>query len=73
MGILVNRPEFGRQTGALMDELMSPGNAWELKLGEGGNLVWESADGTLTRQPSQTFWRRIQSGFFGLFPVEQHR
>lgn len=72
MGILVHSPEFGAQTAAVMDWMMAPVNAWQLKLDEDGNLAWESSDGTLTRQPYQNFWRRIQNGIFGLLPVEQH-
>jgi putative cardiolipin synthase len=72
MGILVHSPEFGEQVATVMDNAMAPDNAWQLLLDEKGDLSWESADGTLTSQPSQNFWRRIQNGIFGLFPVEQH-
>jgi putative cardiolipin synthase len=72
MGILVHSLEFGEQVATVMDRAMAPDNAWQLRLDEKGDLSWESADGTLTSQPSQNFWRRIQNGIFGLFPVEQH-
>ena len=72
MGILVDSPAFGRQVGVVMDEILSPRNAWQLKLDRDGGLAWESEDGTLTKQPYQNFWRRIQGGIFGLLPVEQH-
>jgi len=72
MGILVHNPEFGEMVATVMDQVMAPDNAWRLRLDENGELSWESADGTLTSQPSQSFWRRVQNGIFGLFPVEQH-
>jgi putative cardiolipin synthase len=72
MGILVHSPEFGEQVATVMDRAMAPDNAWRLRVDENGDLSWESDDGTLTRQPSQSFWRRVQNGIFGLFPVEQH-
>ena len=72
MGILVHSPEFGEQVATVMDRAMAPDNAWRLRMDENGDLSWESADGTLTSQPSQSFWRRVQNGIFGLFPVEQH-
>lgn len=72
MGILVHSVEFGQQTAAVMDRIMSPDNAWQLALNEEGQLRWKSADGKLTRQPAQSFWRRIRSGLFGLLPFEQH-
>ena len=72
MGILVHSPEFGAQMGAVMDRIMSSDNAWQLRLDEDSNLAWESSNGTLTSQPYQSIWRRIQNGIFGLLPVEQH-
>lgn len=72
MGILVHSPEFGEQVATVMERSMAPDNAWRLGLDDGGDMAWESADGTLTSQPSQSFWRRVQNGIFGLFPVEQH-
>ena len=56
----------------VLSEAMSPENSWQLVLDESGNLVWKSSDGKLTRQPSRNLGRRITSGFFGLFPFEQH-
>ena len=72
MGILVHSPEFGERVATVMDRVMAPDNAWRLRLDEKGDLSWESAEGTLTSQPSQNFWRRVQNGIFGLLPVEQH-
>ena len=72
MGILVHSPAFGAQVATVMDRVMSPENAWRLRLDENDNLAWESSDGTLTRQPAQSFWRRFKNGIFGLFPLEQH-
>jgi putative cardiolipin synthase len=72
MGILVHSPEFGEQVATVMERAMAPDNAWRLRLDESGDLSWESADDTLTSQPSQSFWRRFKNGIFGLLPVEQH-
>ncbi len=72
MGILVHSEVFSAQVAAVMDRVMAPENAWQLRLDQNGRLAWESAEGTLTRQPAQNFWRRVQNGIFGLFPVEQH-
>ena len=72
MGILVHSPEFGEQVTTVMERAMAPEKAWRLRLDDKGDLAWESASGTLARQPSQSFWRRVQNGIFGLFPLEQH-
>jgi hypothetical protein len=55
-----------------MLQVMAPENAWQLGIDGAGRLAWESADGTLGRQPAQSFWRRVQNGVFGLFPLERH-
>ena len=72
MGLLVDSPKLGRQTAAVMDRMMSPENAWEVRPGPDGQLTWVSSEGTLTRQPAQSLRRRIQSSIFSLLPVEQH-
>ena len=72
MGLLIDSPELGEQLADVLNEAMSPDNAWQLKLDAEGNLKWLSSDGKLTRQPNQSFWRNIKSGLFGLFPLEQH-
>jgi phosphatidylserine/phosphatidylglycerophosphate/cardiolipin synthase-like enzyme len=72
MGILVHSPEFGEQVATVMERAMTADNAWRLRMDERGDLSWESAAGTLTSQPSGSFWRRVQNGIFGLFPVERH-
>ncbi len=72
MGILVHSTAFGAQVADVMDRIMAPENAWRLRLDENEDLAWESSDGTLTRQPAQSFWRRFKNGIFGLFPLEQH-
>jgi len=72
MGLLVDSPQLGRKTAALMDKMMSADNAWEVRLGDAGQLTWVSSDGTLTRQPAQSLGRRWQNRFFSLLPVEEH-
>lgn len=72
MGILVDSAEFGEQVALVMERSMSKDNAWRLGKSEGGEPRWISEDGKLTSQPSQNFWRRVQNGLFGLFPLEQH-
>ncbi len=72
MGLLVDSPELGARVASVIDWVKSPDNAWRLRLDENDEMTWESNAGTLTIQPYQNFQRRIQSGFFGVFPLEQH-
>jgi putative cardiolipin synthase len=72
LGLMVHSPELGAEVADFMEKAMAPENAWQLRLDEQGRLRWESADGTLTSQPSQNFMRRFKNGLFGLFPLEEH-
>jgi putative cardiolipin synthase len=49
---------------------MQPENSWRVQVDENGKLIWVSFDGTLTRQPAQSFWQRVQDVFFKIFPKE---
>lgn len=70
--LLVHSPKLGEQLASVLEQAMAPENAWRLHLGNDEQIYWESSNGTLTAQPAQTFWRRVQSGIFGLFPLEEH-
>jgi putative cardiolipin synthase len=70
MGILIDSPELGRELAAKIEYLMKPQNSWQVRLDEKGKIVWVSHDGTLTRQPAQSFWQRVQDLFFKIFPKE---
>lgn len=72
MALLIDSEALGAELANVLDEAMAPENAWQLKLDEAGNLRWISADGKLVRQPNRNFLRSVQSGIFGLFPLEEH-
>jgi putative cardiolipin synthase len=70
MGILIDSPELGEKLAGRIEYLMQPENSWQVKLDEDGKVIWVSHDGTLTRQPAQSFWQRVQDAFFKIFPKE---
>ena len=70
MGILIDSPELGEELAQKIEYLMQPENSWQVKLDEDGKVIWVSHDGTLTRQPAQSFWQRVQDAFFKIFPKE---
>ncbi len=70
--LLVHSKKLGEQLASVLEQAMAPENSWRLRLGDDEQIYWESSDGKLTRQPAQTVWRRVQSGIFGLFPLEEH-
>jgi putative cardiolipin synthase len=70
MGILIDSPELGEELAQKIEYLMQPENSWQVKLDEDGKIIWVSHDGTLTRQPAQSSWQRVQDAFFKIFPKE---
>jgi len=70
MGILIESPELGEELAEKIEYLMQPENSWRVQLNEDGKLIWVSHDGTLKRQPAQSFWQRVQDLFFKIFPKE---
>jgi putative cardiolipin synthase len=70
MGIVIDSPELGEELADKIEFLMEPENSWRVETDENGKLIWVSSDGTLTRQPAQSFWQRVQDVFFKIFPKE---
>ncbi len=70
MGIVIDSPELGEELANKIEYLMQPENSWRVEQNEKGKLIWVSHDGTLTRQPAQNFWQRVQDVFFKIFPKE---
>ena len=70
MGIVIDSPELGEELANKIEFLMQPENSWRVEKDEKGKLIWVSHDGTLTRQPAQSFWQRVQDVFFKIFPKE---
>jgi putative cardiolipin synthase len=68
MGVLIDSPELAEELAQVAEELMQPENSWQVKLDDGGRLIWQSGDDIRTRQPAQNFWQRVMDWFFKLFP-----
>ena len=71
MGMIVTSPGFAAQVAAIAERDMSPTNSWRVRLDVNGDLVWESAEGTVSRQPAQSGWQRVQAWFFKIVPESQ--
>ena len=49
MGFLIDSPELARAVGASIGQDISPGNSWQVMLGENGNVMWVTKkDGQVT-------------------------
>lgn len=69
-GLLIDSPALAKQLLRILDELITPENAWELTLDENDRLLWTSADGTLRRPPARSGTQRATDFFLRLLPVE---
>ena len=58
--VLIDSPELGEGLAQLTEELMQPENSRQVKLNDEGKLIRQSGDDTMTRQPAQSFWQRVQ-------------
>ena len=71
MGVIIESTELGKKMQDMAERDMAPENAWRVKIGPKGDLVWQNSDETVTRQPARNAWQRIMDGFFRLFPASQ--
>jgi putative cardiolipin synthase len=72
MGLLIDSPELAEELARKIEYLMLPENSWRVQLDEKGKVIWVSGDKTLTRQPAQSFWQRVQDTFFKIFPKDYY-
>ena len=72
MGLLIHSPVLGDRLADYLERTIAPDNAWRVTIDEADRLRWTNADGEVSRQPTRGYWRRVQDGIFGLFPVEDH-
>jgi putative cardiolipin synthase len=72
MGLLIDSPGLAEELAQKIEYLMQPENSWRVQLDEKGKLIWVSGDKTLTRQPAQSFWQRVQDTFFKIFPKDYY-
>ncbi|MDJ0851660.1 MAG: phospholipase D family protein [Myxococcota bacterium] len=70
LGVLVRSPGLARELAALIEQDMRGENSWSVQLDEDGDLVWQSSDARVTRQPARNTWQRIMDGFMGILPLE---
>ena len=71
IGALVDSPGLNAHVRELFAVDLLPENAWRVKLGETGNVVWVGPEGDVHEAPPASFFMRAESWFFGLLPIEQ--
>lgn len=70
VGIVVNSTTLNKQIRTLIEPDLLTRNAWRVTLNENGHLIWSGPDGERRTIPLASFFMRLESGFFGLLPIE---
>jgi putative cardiolipin synthase len=76
LALIVYSPELAAIIAGDIEQNLLPENSWQVTLGDSNGLVWKgSNDGKemfYNHEPETGFWRRFNSGFFALFPIEKY-
>ena len=70
--LIIRSPELAERVADEIHLAMSKANSWQVTREPNGKLQWVSSDGVLcTHEPSVNWWRRLQSRFISLMPIEK--
>ena len=69
-GLIIESPEFADALAQEFEATLVPENSWQVLLDDKKRLIWKAGDKVTRREPARTFWQRFQSGFFGLFNLD---
>jgi hypothetical protein len=69
-GLIIESPKFADAVAEEFEASLVPVNSWQVLLEDKNCLVWKSGDKVIRKEPARTFWQRFQSGFFGLFDLD---
>ncbi len=68
--MIIESPEFARSVALEFDMALLPENSWQVLLDDKDCLFWKLGDSVVRKEPALSFWQRFQSGFFGLFSLD---
>ena len=72
VGLLIESADLAEAVTILFEDLVAPGNSWQVRKNEANRLVWQSGSEVRTSPPPSSVGRRFQSWFFGLFSLDEH-
>ena len=70
MGLIVDSETLAAGVAREFEDELLPENSWQVLLDEEKRLYWQAGDRILRKEPARSFWQRFQSGFFGLFDLD---
>ncbi len=69
-GLIIENPDFAEAVANEFETALLPENSWRVLLDDKNRLVWKSGDSVIRNEPARSFWQLFQSGFFGLFDLD---
>ena len=69
-GLIIESPKFAEALAKEFEASLVPEDSWQVLLDDKNRLIWKSGDTVTRREPARIFWQRFQSGFFGLFDLD---
>ena len=76
IGLLIDSPELAERIAADIERNMDWENSWRVTLDRDGRLQWlgreEGVEVHYTSEPATGFWRRFESGFLSMLPIEKY-
>jgi putative cardiolipin synthase len=74
--LIIDSPLLAERIAASIEELMAPDSSWQVLRRSSGGIEWrtETAAGPVieNHEPKTGLWRRFQSRFYRLFPLEKY-
>ena len=70
MGLIIDSEGLAKGVAAEFKEELKPENSWRVLLDDEDRIFWKADDTILRRDPARSFWQRFQSGFFGMFDLD---
>ena len=70
LGLIIESPALAEAIAADIEGALQPENSWRVKLDDKDRLIWVSGETVVRKEPARTFGQRFQSGFFGLFNLD---
>ncbi len=76
LALIVYSPELAEIIAGDIEQNLLPENSWQVRLDDNNDLVWKGNIGDketyYSHEPETGFWRRLNSGFFSVFPIEKY-
>ena len=69
--LIIESPVVAKALAEDITEAMSEENSWHLELKD-GDVLWHAKDQTFDHEPNTGKWRRFQSSFLQLLPIEKY-